>query len=140
MSTAAIPKAIVAKNSQFPLAGNDDDDSVVSTNSSISDEEIDSSAEESDASTRGKDSDSAPNQANAKPSCPRPVHHIINALSAVGTFGGLALIITGGMGMTLNKPSTNPMSNGAMLLSGGALLTASFLGGLHHISSQAPAR
>ena len=140
MSTAARPKAIVAKNSQFPLAGNDDDDSVVSTNSSISDEEIDSSAEESDASTRGKDSDSAPNQANAKPSCPRPVHHIINALSAVGTFGGLALIITGGMGMTLNKPSTNPMANGAMLLSGGALLTASFLGGLHHISSQAPAR
>ena len=140
MSTAAIPKAIVAKNSQFPLAGNDDDDSVVSTNSSISDEEIDSSAEESDASTRGKDSDSAPNQANAKPSCPRPVHHIINALSAVGTFGGLALISTGGMGMTLNKPSTNPMANGAMLLSGGALLTASFLGGLHHISSQAPAR
>ena len=140
MLMTPIPKAITAKNSQFPMAEDDDNSVVITGSSSISDEEIDSSAEESDASTRGKDSDSAPNQANAKPSCPRPVHHIINALSAVGTFGGLALIITGGMGMTLNKPSTNPMANGAMLLSGGALLTASFLGGLYHISSQAPAR
>jgi hypothetical protein len=68
------------------------------------------------------------------------VHHILNALSAVGTFGGLALIITGGMGITLNKPSADPTANGAMLLSGGALLTASFLGGLRHISNQAPAQ
>jgi hypothetical protein len=140
MSTAAIPKAIVAKNSQFPLAGNDDDDSVVSTNSSISDEEIHNSIEESNVSTRESDSDSSSNQANAEPSCPRPVHHILNALSAVGTFGGLALIITGGMGITLNKPSADPTANGAMLLSGGALLTASFLGGLRHISNQAPAQ
>ncbi|MEY4209010.1 MAG: hypothetical protein RLZZ20_2162 [Pseudomonadota bacterium] len=79
-------------------------------------------------------------QAHAKPTCPKPVHYIINALSVAGTFGGLALIITGGTGTTLHEPSDNPIVNGAMLLSGGALLAGSFLGGLYHMSGRAPAQ
>ncbi len=118
----------------------DDDDSVVSTTSSSIDEELESTIEESHSLGLASDPNSSSQQANAKPACPKPVQCIITALSAVGTFGGLALIITGGMGMTLNKPSANTMTNGAMLLSGGALLTGSFLGGLYHMSGHAPAQ
>jgi hypothetical protein len=60
--------------------------------------------------------------------CPPTVNHIVNALSTVGTFGGLALIITGGMGMTLDKPVDNTMQNIAMILSGGALAVGSWIG------------
>lgn len=63
-----------------------------------------------------------------KPSCPPNVGQIVNTLSAVGTFGGLALIITGGMGMTLNKPIDSTGENMAMVLSGGALLVGSLIG------------
>ncbi len=130
----------INKTPQIPVVSNDDDDRVISTTTSVSDEGLESATEESSSSTKVSDSDSSSEEANAKPTCPKPVHYIINALSAVGTFGGLALIITGGMGMTLNKPSANTMTNGAMLLSGGALLTGSFLGGLYHLSGQAPAQ
>lgn len=71
-----------------------------------------------------------------KPSCPSTVSHIVNALSAVGTFGGLALIITGGMGMTLNKPIDNTMDNIAMILSGGALLVGSWVGNVAYANYQ----
>lgn len=69
-------------------------------------------------------SDDAP----VKSSCPPTVSQIVNSLSAVGTLGGLALIITGGMGMTLNKPINNTGENMAMVLSGGALLVGSLIG------------
>lgn len=74
--------------------------------------------------TESDSSDDAP----VKPPCPPTVNQIINTLSAVGTLGGLALIITGGMGMTLNKPIDNTAENMAMVLSGGALLAGSLLG------------
>ena len=127
------------KISQSSLAV-DDDDSVVTTASSASDEELDSSQQARDTSVDVPSPASSSEQANAKPACPKPVHYIINALSVAGTFGGLALIITGGTGTTLNKPSDNPIANGAMLLSGGALLAGSFLGGLYHMSGRAPAQ
>jgi hypothetical protein len=38
------------------------------------------------------------------------------------------LIITGGMGMTLDKPVDNTMQNIAMILSGGALAVGSWIG------------
>lgn len=136
MSTAGIPIVSTKNASQFPTTGDDDDGSVIVTSSSLSDEELDSAAEESGSSIKVSSSDSSSDQANSTPACPKPVHYIINTLSAVGTFGGLALIITGGMGMTLNKPSADPITNGAMLLSGGALLTSAFLGGLCHLSRQ----
>ncbi|MFM8466010.1 MAG: hypothetical protein ACKOAO_00415 [Oxalobacteraceae bacterium] len=139
MSVASLPQVSIKKNTQFPMVDNEDDSSVISTNSSLSDDEFDSKTESASTSVNVSDTDSSSDQANTRPSCPKPVHYIINTLSAVGTFGGLALITTGGMGMTLDKPSANPIANGAMLLSGGALLTASFLGGLYHLSAQGPA-
>lgn len=139
MSTAPVPKVLIEKISPYPLVENDDDNNVVARNSSLSDEELDSQTEESSSSIKVSGSDSSSDQANTKPSCPKPVHYIINTLSAVGTFSGLALITTGGMGMTLGKPSAYPIANDAMLLSGGALLTSSFLGGLYYLSRQAPA-
>ena len=80
------------------------------------------------------ESDSSDDE-RTKPSCPPIVGQIVNTLSAVGTFGGLALIITGGMGMTLNKPIDNTAENIAMVLSGGALLVGSLVGNViyaHH--------
>lgn len=119
--------------SSIKISDNDhsDEDSRVSTASSESDEALEIDSEEA------KTAESSATNPMAKPDCPRPVHQIINALSVAGTMGGLALIITGGMGMTLNNPDSNPMHNGAMLLSGGALLSASFLGGSYHLSRQA---
>ncbi len=73
---------------------------------------------------------------HTKPSCPSSVSQIVNALSVVGTFGGLALIITGGMGMTLNKPVDNAMENIAMVLSGGALLVGSWVGNVAYANHQ----
>ncbi len=112
-----------------------DDDSVVSTASSVSDSEL----EDGEISNDKKAAASTNNnnvEANAKPAYPGTVNHIVNALSAVGTFGGLALIITGGMGMTLNKPIDNSMENMAMVLSGGALLVGSWIGNIAHANHQ----
>ena len=112
-----------------------DDDSVVSTASSVSDSEL----EDGEISNDKKPAASTNNnnvEANAKPAYPGTVNHIVNALSAVGTFGGLALIITGGMGMTLNKPIDNSMENMAMVLSGGALLVGSWIGNIAHANHQ----
>ena len=81
------------------------------------------------------DSDSSDGE-HTKPFCPPSVTQIVNALSAVGTFGGLALIITGGMGMTLNKPVDNAMENIAMVLSGGALMVGSWIGNVAYASHQ----
>ena len=81
------------------------------------------------------DSDSSDGE-HTKPFRPPSVTQIVNALSAVGTFGGLALIITGGMGMTLNKPVDNAMENIAMVLSGGALMVGSWIGNVAYVSHQ----
>ncbi len=140
MSKPDMPHLQISATYPNSSVSNDDDDSMVSTASSFSDEDLESPKEKPNSASHVSATDSSSLQANAKPTCPKPVHYIINALSAVGTFGGLALIITGGMGMTLNKPSANTMTNGAMLLSGGALLTGSFLGGLYHMSGHAPAQ
>ncbi len=120
-------------------ASNSNDDSVVSTASSISDSDLEDDEIPKQEKTSGfkaatKNTD---NEANAKPACPYTVSHMINALPAVGMFGGLALIITGGMGMTLNKPINNPMENIAMVLSGGALLAGSLIGSVVYANHQA---
>ena len=81
------------------------------------------------------DSDSV-SEKSVKPFCPPTVTQIVNALSTVGTFGGLALIITGGMGITLNKPVDNTMENIAMVLSGGALLVGSWVGNVAYANHQ----
>lgn len=122
----------------LPTAGNNEDDSVVISASSLSDSDIEDSETSNDEKT------SAPAvanknvdiEANVKPPCPSSVSHIVNALSAVGTFGGLALIITGGMGITLNKPVDNTMENIAMVLSGGALLVGSWVGNVAYANHQ----
>jgi hypothetical protein len=118
---------------------NNDDDSVVSTASSVSDSDLG----DDDISFSGKTSatlaatNQADIEANTKPASPSAVNRIVNALSAVGTFGGLALIITGGMGMTLNKPVDNTMENIAMVLGGSALLVGSWVGNIVHANHQA---
>ena len=140
MSLPQMPDVQIHKTSKILLASDDDDDSVVSTASSATDEELDIPRQAVDSSVDVSGPGSSSEQAHAKPVCPKPVHYIINALSVAGTFGGLALIITGGMGTTLHKPSDNPIANGAMLLGGGALLAGSFLGGLYHASGQPPAQ
>lgn len=115
-----------------------DDDSFVSTASSISDSDIED-GETSDDKTTPASLDAKKNtniEADAKPACPSTINHIINAVTAVGTFGGLALIITGGMGMTLNKPVDNAMENVAMILSGGALLVGSWVGNIAYANHQ----
>ncbi len=122
----------------LPSPSNDEDDSEVITASSLSDSDFEDSETSNDEKT------SAPAvvkknvdiEANVKPPCPSSVSHIVNALSAVGTFGGLALIITGGMGMTLNKPVDNAMENIAMVLSDGALLVGSWIGNIAHANHQ----
>ena len=119
-------------------AKNNEDDSVVSTASSLSDSDFEDSETSNDekipaTAVAKKITDI---EANVKPSCPSSVTQIVNALSAVGTFGGLALIITGGMGMTLNKPVDNAMENIAMVLSGGALMVGSWIGNVAYASHQ----
>ena len=120
-------------NSSFTT--NNDDDSVVSTASSVSDSELEdgeiSKDKKAAASTNNNDI-----EANAKPAYPSTVNQIVNALSVVGTFGGLALITTGGMGMTLSKPIDNTMENMAMVLTGGALLVGSWVGNIAHAKYQ----
>jgi hypothetical protein len=123
----------------LPSTSNDEDDSVVINASSLSDSDFEDSETSNDEKTSATAvaKKNANIEANAKPSCPSSVSHIINALSAVGTFGGLALIITGGMGMTLNKPVDNAMENIAMVLSGGALLVGSWIGNIAYANHQA---
>ena len=115
-----------------------EDDSVVISASSLSDTDIEDSETSNDEKTSAPAvaKKNADIEANVKPSCPSTVNHIVNALSAVGTFGGLALIITGGMGMTLNKPIDNTMENIAMVLSGGALLVSSWVGNVAYANHQ----
>ncbi len=121
-----------------PSTNHNDDDSFVSTASSISGSDLEDSeiSKEEKSSIPSAEKKGADIEANMKPSCPSTVNHIINALSAVGTFGGLALIITGGMGMTLNKPIDNTMENIAMVLSGGALLVGSWVGNIAYTNHQ----
>ena len=122
----------------LPSAKDNEDDSVVISASSLSDSDFE------DSETSNEDNTSATSaakkntdiEANVKPPCPSSVSHIVNALSAVGTFGGLALIITGGMGMTLNKPVDNAMENIAMALSGGALMVGSWIGNVAYARHQ----
>ncbi|CAM8664975.1 hypothetical protein MCEGEM3_00952 [Oxalobacteraceae bacterium] len=119
-------------------AKNNEDDSVVISASSLSDSDIEDSETSNDEKTSAPAvaKKNADIEANVKPPCPSSVSHIVNALSAVGTFGGLALIITGGMGMTLNKPVDNAMENVAMVLSGGALLVGSWIGNVAYARHQ----
>ena len=119
-------------------AKNNEDDSVVISASSLSDSDIEDSETSNDEKTSAPAvaKKNADIEANVKPPCPSSVSHIVNALSAVGTFGGLALIITGGMGMTLNKPVDNAMENVAMVLSGGALLVGSWIGNFAYARHQ----
>jgi hypothetical protein len=123
----------------LPSTSNSDEDSVVSTASSVSDSDLG----DDDISLSGKTSatvaatNHADIEANAKPASPSAVNRIVNALSVVGTFGGLGLIITGGMGMTLNKPVDNTMENITMVLGGSALLVGSWVGNIVHANHQA---
>ena len=119
-------------------AKNKEDDSVIISASSFSDSDIEDSETSNDEKTSAPAvaKKNAGIEANVKPPCPSSVSHIVNALSAVGTFGGLALIITGGMGMTLNKPVDNAMENVAMVLSGGALLVGSWIGNVAYARHQ----
>ena len=119
-------------------AKTNEDDSVVISASSLSDSDIEDSETSNDEKTSAPAvaKKNADIEANVKPPCPSSVSHIVNALSAVGTFGGLALIITGGMGMTLNKPVDNAMENVAMVLSGGALLVGSWIGNVAYARHQ----
>ena len=122
----------------LPSTNNNDDDSVVSTASSISDSDIEDNGTSSDgsASATAAAKKNTDIEANAKPAYPSTVSHIVNALSAVGTFGGLALITTGGMGTTLNKPIDNNIANVAMVLGGGALLLGSLVGNVIYTNNQ----
>lgn len=122
----------------LPSTSNDEVDSEVVNASSLSDSDFEDSETSNDEKTSAPAvaQKNADIEANVKPSCPSSVSHIVNALSAVGTFGGLALIITGGMGMTLNKPVDNAMENIAMVLSGGALLVGSWIGNVAYANHQ----
>ncbi len=131
------PTAKRPDNLNLSSTNNNDNDSFVSTASSTSKSDIEdgeiSKEEKASTTSAKKGADIEP---NIKPSCPSTVNHIVNALSAVGTFGGLALIITGGMGITLNKPVDNTMENIAMVLSGGALLVGSWVGNVAYANHQ----
>ena len=122
----------------LPSAPNNEDDSVVGTASSLSDSDIEDSETSSDkkVSAPAVTKKTADIEANVKPAHPPTENHIINALTAVGTFGGLALIITGGMGMTLDKPVDNTMQIMAMILCGGALLVGSWVGNVAYANHQ----
>ena len=117
---------------------NSNDDSVVSTASSVSDSDL----EDDEIYTTEKYSSATAAianvdiEANVKPTCPSTVSHIVNTLSAAGTFCGLGLVITGGMGMTINKPIDNAAENMAMVLSGGALLVGSWIGTVIYANNQ----
>lgn len=122
----------------LPSTSNNEDDSEIINASSLSDSDFEDSETSNDEKTSATAvaKKNADIEANAKPSCPSSVSQIVNALSAVGTFGGLALIITGGMGMTLNKPVDNAMENIAIVLSGGALLVGSWIGNIAYANHQ----
>ena len=124
---------------QNTLSKSEDDELGIKTKKSsrTSNDESDENlgVDESSSSIHISDSDSSDYE-QTKPFCPPSVSHIVNTLSAVGTFGGLALIITGGMGMTLNKPIDNTMENIAMVLSGGALLVSSWVGNVAYANHQ----
>lgn len=122
----------------LPSTSNDEDDSVIINASSLSDSDLEDNetSNENNTSATAVTKKNADIEANVKPSCPSSVSQIVNALSAVGTFGGLTLIITGGMGMTLNKPVDNAMENIAMVLSGGALLVGSWIGNIAYANHQ----
>jgi len=122
----------------LPSTSNNEDDSEIINASSLSDSDFEDSetSNEDNTSATAVAKKNADIEANVKPSCPSSVSHIVNALSAVGTFGGLALIITGGMGMTLNKPVDNAIGNIAMVLSGGALLVGSWIGNVAYARHQ----
>ena len=122
----------------LPSTSNNEDDSEIINASSLSDSDFEDSekSNEENTSANAVAKKNADIEANVKPSCPSSVSHIVNALSAVGTFGGLALIITGGMGMTLNKPVDNAIGNIAMVLSGGALLVGSWIGNVAYARHQ----
>jgi hypothetical protein len=122
----------------LPSAKDNEDDSVIINSSSLSDSDFEDNktSNEDNTSATAVTKKNADIEANVKPSCPSSVSQIVNALSAVGTFGGLALIITGGMGMTLNKPVDNAMENIAMVLSGGALLVGSWVGNIAYANHQ----
>ena len=129
---------VQANRFNLPSTSNDEDDSEVISASSLSDADFEDSETSNDEKTSAPAvaKKNADIEANVKPSCPSSVSHIVNALSAVGTLGGLALIITGGMGMTLNKPVDNAMENVAMVLSGGALLVGSWIGNVAYARHQ----
>ena len=122
----------------LPSTSNNEDDSEIINASSLSDSDFEDSekSNEENTSANAVAKKNADIEANVKPSCPSSVSHIVNALSAVGTFGGLALIITGGMGITLNKPVDNAIGNIAMVLSGGALLVGSWIGNVAYARHQ----
>ena len=122
----------------LPSTSNNEDDSEIINASSLSDSDFEDreTSNEDNTSATAVAKKNADIEANVKPSCPSSVSHIVNALSAVGTFGGLALIITGGMGMTLNKPVDNAIGNIGMVLSGGALLVGSWIGNVAYARHQ----
>ena len=122
----------------LPSTSNNEDDSEIIIASSLSDSDFEDSetSNEDNTSATAVAKKNADIEANVKPPCPSSVSHIVNSLSAVGTFGGLALIITGGMGMTLNKPVDNAIGNIAMVLSGGALLVGSWIGNVAYARHQ----
>ena len=120
------------------LSKSDDSENNIKTKKSsgtLNDEPDKNLGIDEDSSICIDDSDSSDGE-HTKPFCPPSVNQIVNALSTVGTFGGLALIITGGMGMTLNKPVDNAMENIAMVLSGGALMVGSWIGNVAYARHQ----
>lgn len=130
-----VPKEIRATT---PSTKEDDDSKIKAKKTShTSKEESDKNlrTEDESSSIHISDSDSS-DDGCIKPVCSLSVNHIISTLSAVSTFGGLALIITGGMGMTLEKPVDNTMQNMAMILSGGALLVGSWIGNVAYANHQ----
>jgi septal ring-binding cell division protein DamX len=135
---ASLSTTVQVNRFNLPSTSNDEDDSEVVNASSLSDSDFEDSETSNDEKTSAPAvaKKNADIEANVKPSCPSSVSHIVNALSAVGTLGGLALIITGGMGMTLNKPVDNAMENVAMVLSGGALLVGSWIGNVAYARHQ----
>jgi hypothetical protein len=135
---ASLSTTVQVNRFNLPSTSNDEDDSEVVNASSLSDSDFEGSETSNDEKTSATAvaKKNADIEANVKPPCPSSVSHIVNALSAVGTFGGLALIITGGMGMTLNKPVDNAMENIAMVLSGGALMVGSWIGNVAYASHQ----
>jgi hypothetical protein len=77
----------------LPSTSNNEDDSEIINASSLSDSDFEDSetSNEDNTSATAVAKKNADIEANVKPPCPSSVSHIVNALSAVGTFGGLAL-------------------------------------------------